>query len=208
MRIVPLALLVLCSACAGHRYFAPRENGNGTGPDGEPAAVYPVDAGVLGGTLGEVRVWSKGMSLVDDDDGNDHLELHVGFEIENTGPELLVLDLPLLRCEKIQIGEQTIDTIAPARTEGVADALPGTTTRVDAFFEPVVDAVPRDVSAFAVHFQVLTGKGPVLVQVTPFVPHRPDDRSRHDVWFWGPGFSGYGWGPGFGFGWHGRRSCR
>ena len=57
MRYLPLALALLATACVDQRYFAPRENENGFGPGGHPAAVYPL----LGeDAAGEVRVWSRG----------------------------------------------------------------------------------------------------------------------------------------------------
>ena len=83
MRAFWLSLLLLSCACSNHRYFVPRENTNGTGPGGYPAAVYRIDAGVLGGAVGEVRVWSEGAHFVDTED-DEVVELHLGFEIENT----------------------------------------------------------------------------------------------------------------------------
>lgn len=197
MRTFALLLLVLCTACSNHRYFAPRENRNGTGPGGHPAVVYAV--GVP--SLGEVRLWSPGTAMVDGDEGGDVVALQVGFEIENTGTVPLAIDTGTLRCEDLWVDDQRAEPLSPVRTEGAVEVLPGTSGRLVATFRPPFAARARDVDGFTVRFQVLAAGQPVLAQVTPFVPHIPDDRWRDDPWFWGHS----GWG--FGFGWSHNRYC-
>jgi hypothetical protein len=200
MRAFWLGLLLLSCACSNHRYFVPRENTNGTGPGGYPAAVYRIDAGVLGGSVGEVRVWSEGAHFVDTED-SEEVELHLGFEIENTSTVPLALDLVTLRLADVTFGRTRLE-LEPVRTEGVADAAPGTTTRIDAFFRPGHEPWPQDINGFSARFRILAGGQPALTQVTPFAPYSPHDYWYGDPWMWGPGYWGYGVGFGFGYGWH------
>ena len=74
MRAAALFCL-LSAACATDRHFAPRENRNGEGPSGEPAAVYALAPPLQG----EVRLWSDGAARTEID-GKDATRVHVGFE--------------------------------------------------------------------------------------------------------------------------------
>lgn len=203
MRTVALVLLLLGSACQSTRYFAPRENANGTSPSGETAAVYPV-------TGGEVRVWSRGARWADaggiagDHVPDEQAEVHVGFEIENTGQELLTLDLASLQLEDLWEGERHQSAVHAQATVGVPTAEPGATARLEAVFWPVGGGHPRDIDGFSVRFAVLSGKETALTQVTPFAPAMRqrwrDDRWYDDSFYYG--YRPYGlWGP-WGFGFH------
>lgn len=193
MRTLLLCLL-LCSACANHRYFAPRENQNGTGPGGYPAAVYALQAE---GVLGEVRLWSRGSSKNDSDP--PAIELHLGFEVENTGSTPLELDLGVLRLDELWIDTAPQGPLRPAWISGDAVAQPGATARFDAWFQPPGARSARTIDAFQVRFQVRSGERVVLLQVTPFEPWRPPD-PYDDPWYWGGGW-------GFGGGWFVGHHC-
>ncbi|HEX5051127.1 MAG TPA: hypothetical protein VFZ65_05110 [Planctomycetota bacterium] len=203
MRCPDLGLLslALLGACANPRYFAPRENVNGSGPGGYPAAVYPIADGAA---MGEVRVWSAGTRAIEVEENGEPreiVELHAGFEVENTGAEALALDVAAVTCEDLQIGALRIESLSPVSTVGQARAEPGKTVRLEAFFRPGPAERPRDVASFSLRFRVTAGDRPVLVQVTPFEPYAPA-YYWHDDWAWGyPGC----WGSPYwsvGFGWH------
>lgn len=194
MRSVAVVLLLLATGCANYRSFAPRENQNGSGPDGSPAAVYPV--GVP--QVGELRVWSSGTRMVEDGDA-DVVELRVGFELENTGSDVLTIDPASVQCERLRVRDHELANVAPARVEGTTEARPGSSARYAVAFRPEGAEGARDVEDFALRFRVLANGNPVLVQVTPFGPYIPDDRWRDDRWYWG---HSYYCGPTFGFGFH------
>lgn len=187
-------LLLLCAACADFRYYAPRENQNGAGPNGHPAAVYALAADDAN-ARGELRLWSRGASgqHFEDQDGRDvhRVEVHVGFELENTG--YVPLELVAIRGEA--------GRLSLVRTEGEATAGPGQTARLDTWLLATDVASARDLDAFAIRFEVLAQERPILRQVTPFGPWSPPDPRRDDPWFFGPHWS-YGVGLGFGLGWH------
>jgi len=194
MRCLAAVVLLFATGCASHRWFVPRENTNGTGPDGHPAAVYPV--GVP--PVGELRVWSSGARMVEDGDA-EVVELRVGFELENTGERVLAIDPESVQCERLRVNGQDLANVRPTHVEGGAEASPGATARYQVAFRPVGAERPRDVDDFALRFSVRAAGQPVLVQVTPFGPYVREDRWRDDRWFWGhPTF----WGPRFGFGWY------
>lgn len=200
MRLLWLSLLPLLAGCYGPRWFAPREHRNGTGPDGQPAALYTIAVGP-GPQVAEVRVWSAGARARFTDDDREIVELHVGFELENNGPEPLRLDVPALVCEDLSIDGLLQPPLPPSRVQGDGRALPGSTARVDAWFEPAADA-PRDIDGFAVRFAVRAGDAEVLLQGTPFAPWVREYRYDPYPGWWGP----FGWGFGFGY-WHGHRYC-
>lgn len=203
MHLAPALLLLLwlpLGACAGNRYFAPRENLNGTGPGGYPAAVYPV--GATPG-LGEVRVWSTGARVVEID-GASVVEVAVGFELENTGAETLAIDTASLVCAELWVGEQRQQGLAPVRFDGQAEAGPGTTSRLDVTFRPEHAERARAVTGFTLRFAVVAAGRQVLVQALPFAPHVVPDHWYHDDWFWGRGR----YWPGITYGVHHGYWCR
>jgi hypothetical protein len=207
MRLL-LATVLLFAGCATHRNFAPRENRNGTGPGGDPAAVYQ-----LGGQppVGELRIWSRGADMVETETG-DAVELHLGFELENTGSEPLAIDAGSLSCSEVWVDGTRSTDLPPARVAGEAEATPGHSAVLDAWFRPPA-AGPYDLDGFSVRFRVRAGDRDVLVQVTPFVPYRAPDRWNNGWgndpfgWYGGFGSRRY-WGPAFGFGWYGSYWCR
>ena len=219
MRILLLLPLVLVqAACWGPRYFVPREHQDGTGPSGHPAAVYAIPAEAPGATaLGELRIWSAGTRARYDEAGEERVELHVGFELENNGSVPLQLDLASVRCEELVVDGLLKPPPAVHLAEGSGLALPGATVRVDTMFLPPADA-PRDVDSFSIRFAVLDGERKAVQQVTPFGPQSRAAMWRDDPYFyswnsrWGPGWGppwalgyGPGWGaaggPGWGRGW-------
>ncbi len=204
MRLLLLATAFLFVGCSTQRYFVPRENVNGTGPGGHPAAVYPLDAAPA---KGEVRVWSGGAHLVEAEAG-DVVELQVGFELENTGGEPLVIDVGALQCADVWVDGQRLAVLPPARVEGQAEAPVGGSASLQAWFRPVATR-PRDLDGFSLRFSVRGGDRTVLTQVVPFVPFVRSDRWYDDHFFWYGGYrDGPFWGPGFGYGWYGHYRCR
>lgn len=194
MRYLLMALVLSVCGCVDQRYFAPRENRNGTGPGGYPAAVYPF-ASEGRDVDGELRIWSRGASGEADDRDPDayRVEVHVGFELENNGET--PLELAGVRSER--------DDLSLVRIEGEARAAPGSTARVDSWFLAPGASSAADVSDFAIRHEVVAGDRKVLNQVTPFsFWYRPDPRD-YDPWFFGHrryGYHGH-WGFGLGFGW-------
>lgn len=189
-----LLLIAMLPACSSRRWFAPRENLNGSSPTGFPAAVYPVASG--DDVRGDVRIWSDG-TAADTVQGAEITTLHVGFEIENTGATPLALDLDALRLERLQIGGETGSDLRPNRVIGDSQAPPGGRATVQFWFEPGSASGPRDVDAFDVRWRVRAD--PVAFdQVTPFAPW-----VRADPWEepWPHGSS-------FGFGFSAFRWCR
>jgi hypothetical protein len=201
MRPLLLAAVAVFAACSPARYFAPRENQNGTGPDGHPAAVYPL-AGVP--SAGEVRLWSGGAVGVDVD-GEDLVEVHLGFELENTGGEPIAVDPTALQCDDVWVDGLQLAAVPPARIEGATEAAPGRSAVFDVWFQ--IDAArPGDLDGFSVRFRVVAGGRELLAQATPFVPYRPYRVWRDDSYWWYGGYWGrpyFWWGPGFGYGWYG-----
>lgn len=205
MRWVLLAAVVSFAGCSTQRYFTPRENVNGTGPGGHPAAVY-----ALGGTppSGEVRVWSGGAEVVAGDAG-DAVELHVAFELENTGSEAITVDAGAVQCTDLWLDGQRLPALAPVRLEGQPEAAPGSSAVLQAWFRPAAGR-PRDIDGFSLRFSVRAGDRVLLTQVVPFVPYFARDRWDDDRSFWYGGYWGrpYYWGPGFGYGFYGHYWCR
>jgi len=186
-----LLLAAFAAGCVNHRNFAPRENQNGCGPGGQPAAVYPIQAG---DAQGELRLWSGGSDAA----GDEVTEVHVGFEVENVGALPLRIAIEDVRCDEILVGGQRLENVPIARFEGQPAAQPGAVARLDVWFRPGTGR-PRDVTGFAVRFQVRAGETAVLTQVTPFAPFVPARDPLHDdPWFWRPGFA-FGW-----YGWYHR----
>ncbi|MCR9246559.1 MAG: hypothetical protein NXI31_16115 [bacterium] len=201
-------LFLACSVatgCVDQRYFAPRENLNGTGPGGEPAAIYPFGSDD-GDVAGELRVWSRGATAEYADDPTTEsgerarVEVHVGFELENTGR--VPLDLGGIHAEP--------EPLALVRLDGESRVAPGSTGKVEAWFlVPDADST-RDVPEFSVRHDVLVDGVAAATQITPFTSWRPRYvRSGAGPFLmgtaWGPWggwgrFGGWGWGGGAGWG--------
>ena len=200
-----LPLLACTAGCWQARYFTPRENQNGTGPDGEPAAVYQVQTGADPATQGEVRIWSEGARAFFTDDDREVVELHIGFEVENNGAAALELDADALRCEELMIDGLLQDPLQPYQVIGDGTTPPGTTSRIDVLFWPPT-TVPRSIEGFSVRFAVRAGEGRRVAQGAPFAPtpRRVRGQWAYDPWWgdpwWGPYggayWGGYGWGYG------------
>jgi hypothetical protein len=198
-----LPLLFVHAACWGPRYFSPREHQDGTSPSGHPAAVYALPAATAGvAELGELRLWSAGTRARYDEAGEERIELHIGFELENNSDEPLQLDLASIRCEELVVDDLLQPPLPHQLVEGTGLALPGSTVRVDCLYLPPAE-VPSDVDSFSIRFVVRAGDRVVLQQVTPFGPQtRSMAAFRDDPYFyawnsrWGPG-----WGPGWAVGW-------
>jgi len=186
------AFAFVAAGCAGARLFAPRENQNGFGPTGQPSATYPIavvgDQGEERGR-GDVRLWSDGAHATDAE-GDDQTTLHVGFELENTGSVPLAIDVAAIAVEarlRDGDGDETVRGLRPVRTAGGAEAAPGTTSRLDLWFEPRRRdgelAEPSDVRAFELRWAVLAGGTVVLQQVTPFSPYVMEPSPWYDPWY-------------------------
>lgn len=192
-----LPWLVLTAGCWGPRYFEPREHKNGTGPDGDSAAVYSVDAHA-GAAKGEVRVWSHGArALYAAEDDADVVDLYVGFEIENNGKEPLELEAANVQCDQLSLDGRPQPPLSALHVFGTRVASPGSTTRVDLVFRPPTTR-PRDIDSFSVRFAVRADEDEVLSQVTPFTPVR-FTRGYYYGSYWGSPY--WGWGPYWGGGW-------
>ncbi|MBL8753287.1 MAG: hypothetical protein JNK15_08305 [Planctomycetes bacterium] len=191
--------LLALAACWQPRYFTPREHVGGTGPAGQPAAIYPLPGeGATAAQPAEVRVWSAGAKARYADDDREVVELQIGLELENNGPNLLVLDPQDLVCEELMIDGVLQPKQTPVRVDGMGIAEPGATARVDAVFE-LPTTRPRTVDSFAVKFVVRIADRVVLQQTTPFVPFvRQADPDRA---YWVPMW-GFGFGMHSHFGWH------
>jgi hypothetical protein len=184
MRALLVTLLALVPACVNHRHFVPREYQNGESPEGYPAAVYALQGD---GAKGEVRVWSAGSAPRNE--AGDSAELHLGFELENTGERPLQLDVESLRCDELRADERVLGPLRAVRVTGSADAPPGKTVRLDAWFEPEAGIGPVEIDSFAARFVVHCAEQAVCSQATPFVPY-VIDLSRYgddDGWLWGCG---------------------
>lgn len=192
MRYLCLCGFLLAAACADLRYFAPRENRNGTSPEGYPAAVYPV---VAGDAAGEVRLWTTGSRRVERD-GAEAVELRIGFEIENTGQ--VPLELSAITCSGPGLGANGSDEAAMVALRGETRAAPGKTAGAELVFLPAV-ARARDIERFAVRFTVLSGDRTLLVQETPFAPWSVRSSDPYDRPMYWP-YMGFGFG--LHAGWH------
>jgi hypothetical protein len=189
--------LLLCS-CATDRLFAPRENVNGTGPSGMPAAVYQLAPPANG----EVRVWSEGAECAELD-GGDATRLHVGFELENNGSEPLVLESGSVHIEGMATEQGNQPALQP-RIAVRTEAPPGKTARLDLEFAVDPEVMPRTIRGFEVHWRVVAG-AEGYSQVTPFQPFIPyyyyDCCGGWPYYGYGYGW-GFGWGFGLGYAWH------
>ncbi len=185
--LIVVPLLVLLAGCSQPRYFTPRENLNGRGPDGDAAAVYkvrtvPSESAAkvkvafeadpkLGPAIGEVRIWSGGAKSRTTAADERIVELHVGFELENTGDAPLHFDLESVAVEELLVDGQMQDQISPVEVTGTGVAAPGSTGRVDLLFCPQ-NVCPQGVESFSVRFVMRDGAGNSVAQVTPFEPVR------------------------------------
>ncbi len=196
--LVPL--LLLQAACWSPRYFTPREHVNGSGPKGHPAAGYAVPAAEPGlAAVGEVRLWSEGARARYDDNEDEVVQVHIGFELENTGDQPLQLELASLQCEEMVVDGLLQAPFAAVRIDGDGYAPPGATARLDAFFQPTADA-PRHIEGFSIRFAVLAGERRALAQVTPFGPRQQAVSPSPYYWgAFGP-YYGLGWSYGYGYG--------
>jgi len=207
-----LLLLVLTAGCWQPRYFLPRENVNGTGPDGSPSAVYQVRPGDAEEAVGEVRVWSAGASARFTDDDQEVVDLHVGFELENLGEDPLWLDAGSLGLEEVRIDGAAKEALDPHEIQGDLLAPPGAMTRLDLVFRPPT-TYPRDIDSFSVRFVVRDAEGKGTSQLTPFVPDMRQLSYGGPTWGWGwtwgygPYYGGY-YGAYGGWGWPGGVRCR
>lgn len=186
-----LPLLALFQvACATNRLFAPRENGNGSGPTGQPAAVYVLAPPAHG----EVRLWCDGCDL----DEAQVPVLRLGFELENTGNEPMALDPAAVRVTGLAIDGGLAATATLTSPPARVEVAPQSTGRVDLVYAVAGDGIaPRAIQDFHVGWQVAAGDQ-TFSQVTPFQAFYPAYDDRWDPWPW--------WG--FGFGFHSRRYCR
>lgn len=191
-----LPLLLLTAGCWQARYFTPRENLNGTGPGGEPAALYKVRESEAVQSKGELRIWSAGANARFTDDDQEVVDLHVGFEIENTGDAPLELELESLVLEELFVDGYLQELLAPQSIKGAGKAAPGSTTRVDVVFRPKT-TYPSDIDSFSVRFMVRDAANHEVAQVTPFVPASRwrNVRTVNDPIWGSPFWGGYGWGP-------------
>ncbi|MBL8732740.1 MAG: hypothetical protein JNN13_10265 [Planctomycetes bacterium] len=217
MRAVLMLPLLCTAACWQPRYFMPRENVRGVGPDGEPAAVYqlPADApeavapaatATSEVDASELRLWSLGAKARYDEHDQEVVELQIGFELENHAATPLRLDLEALRCEDLTADGALLPPLAADHWVGDGLALPGATARVEVTFRPAA-SVPRAIESFELRWRVLRGDGSAMSQVTPFCAlwRQPAVYPGSYYGYWSyPGCYGYPsyyWGPGFGFGW-------
>jgi hypothetical protein len=182
-------LLLALGACTTDRYFVPRENQNGFGPGGEPAAVYTL----MPPASGELRVWSAGARRVEVD-AQERTRLHVGFELENHGSEPLRFDAEGLHLSAVAIEGEPAAELRPIQVDGEPTAAAGATTRLSCLFDPGEDVMPRAIDGFEVRWRVVLGEQQ-FAQATPFAPwFPPDPAGYYDGWGWG-------WGWGFHYGW-------
>lgn len=181
--LLPLGTFAALAACGTSRQFAPRENVNGTGPTGWPAAVYPLAAPAAG----EVRLWSDG-AVRREIDGEQVSRLLLGFELENTGTVPLRLDVEQLHVRELRGAGQVLPELQPIQVQGSPAAEPGGVARVDLEFDPG-DVTPRAIDSFQVRWEVSAGEAR-YAQVTPFLPWFPEPVYwDHPYWGWG-----WGWG--------------
>lgn len=190
--VVPL--LLLSAGCWSPRYFTPRENLNGTSPDGYPSAVYVVRAADAS-SQGEVRLWSGGAKVHSDANDQEIVDLHVGFELENTSDAPLKIDVAAVHVAELYLDGSELGDLTRHSVTGSGEAAPGQTARVDVVFRPDV-RYPSAVDSFSVRFAVCDVKGQLVEQVTPFVPVRPS-RSRFAAHSY-MGVGRYGWGGFYG----------
>ena len=188
-------LLLLClfgSACASSRLFAPRENLNGTGPQGHPAAVYRLDDS----EIGEVRLWSNGARRVELPEGAE-TRLKVGFELENNSKSPMRLDTQAMRVHAVVGSDSAAEELSPVTVEGPVEAAPDRMARVYVEFQPATEVGPRDIRSFEVHWSVLVD-GRRFPQVTPFTIFVPPPMYWDDDPYWGWDFRagiGIGYAP-------------
>ena len=180
-----LLLGCLGAACSTDRHFAPRENLNGVGPTGEPAAVYALAPPLQG----EVRLWSDGAGRVTAD-GVDGTRIHLGFELENTAAVPLVLDPAALQLRSIKGETFNLESLPPMLLDGATTAAPGSTARCDFQFDPGAAVMPQAIAGFEVRWAVQLGDQR-CTQVTPFAPYFRYYPAPFwdDWWCWdGPGW--------------------
>jgi hypothetical protein len=185
-------LLALAAACATDRRFVPRENHNGFGPGGEPAAVYTL----MPPANGELRLWSAGARRVEVD-AQETTRVHIGFELENHGQEPLRFDAEGLRLCAVATDVGQIAELQPVRVEGEPTVAAGATNRISCLFDPGAAVMPRGIAGFEVRWRVVLGDQQ-FAQSTPFAPWYPPDPWVYDYdWY-----CGWGWPYGFHYGVH------
>lgn len=173
---IPVSLAL--AACGSTpESFEPSERATARSPEGYSAAEYELVS--RDGALGDAKVWSHGARTMSVD-GVSRTVVHVGFALENTSDEAIVLDLDRLTLDSARLDHAVVRDIRPARVDGSATIQPGQVNEINAYFPLPRDVLPQQVDAFRVKWRV--GDDEVTYQQqTPFV--ESPDRARYAYYY-------------------------
>lgn len=172
MAAIPVSLaLVGCGSTP--ESFEPSERATTRSPEGYSAAEYELVS--RDGDLGDAKVWSRGARIMNVD-GRQRTLVHVGFLLENSSDQPIVLDLDRLTLDSARLDHAVVRDIRPLHVEGNLTVQPGEVREIDAYFPLPRDVRPQDVDAFRVKWRI--GNDEVSYQQqTPFV--ESPDRTRY-----------------------------
>jgi hypothetical protein len=142
---VVLGAAALSGGCGTSReYFRPRENQRAQSPLGHPAAQYTMQAGEK--PWADVKVWSEGAWVPDDDD--ERTILHVGLEIENRTDATITLDAPAARIENMETSRGPVGALRPLDVDHAIDVGPKKVGLIDLEFALPAGVRPRQIESF------------------------------------------------------------
>lgn len=160
-------LTTLLLSCATER-AEPTQSAAALSPQGYLAADY--DMVVKGRPIGEAVIWSNGTTRTDLQ-GRRTTLLHVGFTVENTTDDNLVLSPEGVKLH-LKRSDRILDRTKPIRLEGVRNIPPGEKEDLELYYELPKDVPPNDVDAFRIQWRATAGDR-TYAQRTPFLQNTP-----------------------------------
>jgi hypothetical protein len=145
--------------------FLPSERATSRSPEGYTAAEYQIQGET--GSLGEVKVWSRG-AYRSEVDGAPRTVLHVGFDIDNSSDEPLTLDSGRISLDYASLNDKTLVNLQPDRVVGQAAVPAHASHSVQAFFVLPHGFSPQNLDAFRVQWAISNGEI-TYSQRTPFL---------------------------------------
>jgi hypothetical protein len=179
---IALLATLLVGGCAQTAMFRAAEKATAVSPRGAIAAEYDLRA--RDRDLGEVKVWSNG-AYREEAYGEEHVVVHVAFEIENGADTPIALDTDRLVLSSKVEGMGRVDNQYADRVRGVTEVEPRETRRIDAYFFMPRGVDPEDVVSFRVDWRLerSPGAATLFAERTPFL--------EDPYAYWTAPYSGY-----------------
>lgn len=170
------AVLAL-TGCVTRQSFMPAENVTDLTQRGYWAARYEVAQ--RDGQIVEVKVWSGGTFLGEDEQGAEATLAHVGFVIDNASSVRVRLEPADLRLEVTRTGGgERLEPLRPMEIEGDTNVAPDEERNVEAIFRLPDGVGATDVRDFQLRW-ALRAEGQRYAQRTPFLRSEPQPVRRY-----------------------------